>query len=212
MEPARSPTAWTLANRITLMRILCVPAFVLLVIYHTMELRAGRPDSPYRLFALGLFAAAALTDALDGYIARVRREISDLGRILDPLADKSLLLSGLVVLTRPDLANLTPHIPVYLTLLVISRDVILICGSVIVHLFAGRLRVRPHALGKIATFLQMAVILWVLAAAPVRGFALLAAAAAAFTLASGLLYILDGVRQLEGHGPHRDAAPPPPGA
>lgn len=195
---ARAPAPpLTLATRVTLLRILGIPAFIVLVIYYLLGLARGAPEPVYRWWAFGLFAAVAATDALDGYLARSRNEVSTLGRVLDPLADKALLLSGLILLTRPDLADLTPHIPVWFTALVISRDALLVGGYFLVRHLAGAVHVQPRWTGKLATVLQMATILWVLAQGPDRYFPALVGAAGAFTAAAGLHYVVDGRRQIE---------------
>lgn len=196
---------YTLANRITLARILGVPVFALMLIYYTMSLERGTPQSAYRWLALALFCAVAATDALDGYFARSRNEITDLGRMLDPLADKLLLLTALIVLTRPSLPALNPQIPVWLTLLVISRDILLVAGLAVIHHFAGVVHVRPRIPGKLATAFLMLAVVWILAAGPSGFLPWLTIPAGLFTLISGTAYFLDGVRQLETHG----RAPPP---
>ncbi|HET9360351.1 MAG TPA: CDP-alcohol phosphatidyltransferase family protein, partial [Vicinamibacterales bacterium] len=98
----------TLANQLTILRIMLIPAFVLLVVYG------------YLGAALLVFGIAGLTDALDGLIARVTRQRTSLGAWLDPMADKLLLVSTFVVLTVPAIP-LTNHLPLWLTVLVISR-------------------------------------------------------------------------------------------
>ena len=187
----------TLATKVTLARILGVPVFILLLVYYILGLGRGEVHTTQRLVALGVFVAVAFTDALDGYLARSRNEVTALGRVLDPLADKALLLSGLILLTRPNLPDLTPHIPVWFTALVISRDVTLVGGYFLIHHFAGHVEVRPRWTGKLATVLQMATICWVLAQASAPHFLWLVIAAGLFTAVSGLQYILDGLRQLE---------------
>ena len=191
----------TLATRVTILRILGIPLFVLLLVYYTLGLAAGRSGDLLRWAALWLFVVVALTDALDGYLARSRNEVTRLGRFLDPLADKALLISGLVLLTRPSLPGLEPHIPVWFTTAVISRDVVLAAGYFVIHHFAGQVHVQPRWTGKLATVLQMATILWVLMQAAPRHFGWLVAAAALLTFISGTQYVLDGVRQLEHRRP-----------
>lgn len=190
-------TGLTLATKVTLIRLMGVPVFIVLLLYYTLGLAAGTPVELYRRLALGLFIAVAATDALDGYLARSRNEITRLGRFLDPLADKTLLLSALILLTRPNLPQLEPHIPIWFTALVISRDVILAVGYTIVHHFAATATVQPRIAGKIATVLQMALIVWVLMQAPAEHFLWLVGSAAIFTAVAGVQYVLDGVRQLD---------------
>ncbi len=185
----------TLATRVTLLRILGIPVFIVLVVYHLLALSRGEADSIYRWWALAAFAAVAATDALDGYLARSRNEVSNLGRVLDPLADKALLLSALILLTRPDLDALTPHIPVWFTALVISRDILAVGGYFLIRHLVGSVHVQPRWTGKFATVLQMVTILWVLAQLPDRYFLSLVVAAAVFTAVAGLQYLIDGLRQ-----------------
>src|SRR5262252_11199247 len=100
----------TLANQLTLLRVILIPAFVVLVIYG------------YLGWALIVFATACLTDALDGLTARWSDQKSTLGAWLDPMADKLLALSTFIVLTIPNL-GLVNRLPLWLTVLIISRDV-----------------------------------------------------------------------------------------
>ncbi len=197
----------TLATRVTIVRIMGVPVFILLLIYYILGLSQGEVHVTQRLLALGVFVAVALTDALDGYLARSRNEVTQLGRVLDPLADKALLLSGLILLTRPNLPELVPHIPIWFTALVISRDVVLVVGYLLIHHFAGHVDVHPRWTGKLATVLQMLTIIWVLLQTAAPHFLWLVGAAGFFTAVAGLQYIVDGVRQLE-HAAHPRHPPP----
>jgi cardiolipin synthase (CMP-forming) len=195
-DTAAKPTGLTLATKITLVRFMGIPFFVLLLVYYTMGLAKGVENDVQRIAALLLFVFVAATDALDGYIARSRGQITKLGRVLDPLADKTLLLSGLILLTRPSLPDLEPHIPIWFTTLVISRDAVLIGGFFLIHHFAHAVEVRPRWTGKLATVLQMATIVWVLLQAKERYFIGIVATAGVFTAVSFAQYVVDGARQL----------------
>ena len=127
----------TAANQLTLLRLLLVPVFALCMLY-------GRPG-----WALVVFAIAAVTDALDGLLAR-RSGPTTLGAWLDPMADKLLLATMFVVLTLPGL-GLTSRIPLWLTVLVISRDVAIVMTVAIFNLAVARRTFRPSPLGKVAT-------------------------------------------------------------
>jgi len=186
-----------LACKITILRIMLVPLFMLQLLYYTLSIQRGAPNEYQRLGALVLFMVIALTDALDGFVARLRREITELGRILDPLADKLLLLSALVLLTRPSVAGLQPQFPIAFTLLVISRDILLILGAVIVHAVVGELKVRPRTLGKAATAFQMSAVIWALAGWPATFFVVLVWLAGFCVAVSTLQYVMDGVHMLE---------------
>jgi len=131
-------TALTPANQLTLLRMLLIPAFVILVVYG------------YLGWALVVFATAGLTDALDGLIARRTGQKTRLGAWLDPMADKLLLVSTFVVLTVPNL-HLANQLPVWLTVLIISRDVGIVLTVAVVNLAIGPRTFRPSIYGKVAT-------------------------------------------------------------
>lgn len=187
----------TLATRVTIGRILSIPFFILCVVYYLIGANAGRPNEWLRWGATCLFALASLTDALDGYLARSRGERTRLGAILDPLADKALLVSALILLTGPWGRSFEPHIPVWYVLMVLSRDALLVIGWTVIHHVAGTVTVRPRYAGKAATLMQMIIILWVLTGAGHRGFMPWIWAASACVMVSAVQYVIDGVRQLE---------------
>jgi cardiolipin synthase len=135
-------TALTPANQLTLLRMLLIPAFALLVVY-------GYPG-----WALAMFLVAGLTDALDGLLARRAGQRTALGAWLDPMADKLLLVTAFVVLTLPDL-DLANRLPLWLTVLVISRDVVIVLTVVIVSLALGPRVFRPSVFGKAATLIYI---------------------------------------------------------
>jgi cardiolipin synthase len=135
-------TALTPANQLTLLRVLLVPTFVLLIIYGRMG------------WALVTFLVAGVTDALDGLIARRSGQKTNLGAWLDPMADKLLLVSAFVVLTLPDL-GLMNRLPIWLTVLVISRDIVIVLTVAIINLAVGPRTFRPSVFGKIATLVYI---------------------------------------------------------
>ena len=128
----------TLANQLTILRIALTPAFVLLVVYE------------YLGAALLVFAIAGSTDALDGLIARRAGQRTSLGAWLDPMADKLLLVTTFVVLTVPGIP-LSNHLPLWLTVIVISRDVVIVGVVAIINLAVGPRTFRPSLLGKATT-------------------------------------------------------------
>jgi cardiolipin synthase (CMP-forming) len=186
----------TLANKITVARMLFIPLFILLVLYFEKSVARGEPDTVLRWTATGFFLAIFLLDGLDGYVARKRKEISRLGTLLDPLTDKAMLLSALVLLSLPSTA-FAFSLPVWFVVLVISRDVILVGGSLIIQSLVGKVTVRPRITGKLTTFFQAMVILWVLLGLTQHIFIPLVGIAAALTFISGVQYIFDGIAQLE---------------
>src|SRR6476620_1183433 len=129
---------FTLANQLTLLRLLLIPAFVILTLYGEFG------------WSLAVFAFAGLTDLLDGLAARVTGQESELGAWLDPAADKLLLVTTFIVLTLPNI-GLVNRIPNWLTILVISRDVGIVLTVAIVNLAVGPKTFRPSPLGKLAT-------------------------------------------------------------
>ena len=131
-------TALTPANQLTLLRMLLIPAFVILVVYGHLG------------WALVVFVTAGVTDALDGLIARWSGQKTSLGAWLDPMADKLLLVTTFVVLTIPGL-NLANTLPLWLTITIISRDVVIVATVAIVNLAIGPRTFRPSVYGKIAT-------------------------------------------------------------
>ncbi len=183
----------TTANKITILRILLIPFFVVEVLYYV---RAG--EELHRIMAIVSFAVAAVCDGVDGYIARRYNQRSELGAILDPLADKLLLVSGIVLLSfdhSPYLAT----VPLWLTVTILGRDVLLMVGAIVIQITVGKVVVRPRALGKVATVLQMVVILWVMLKWPESWLGSLTLGAALCTGISGLLYVYDGVKHLSAH-------------
>jgi len=128
----------TLANQLTLLRIMLIPALVLLVVYGHLGA------------ALLTFVIAGITDALDGLIARLAGQGTSLGAWLDPMADKLLLVTTFIVLTLPAIP-LANHLPLWLTVVVISRDVVIVGVVAIVNLAVGPRTFRPSLLGKATT-------------------------------------------------------------
>lgn len=182
-------TALTPANQLTLLRVLLIPAFVILVVYG------------YLGWALVVFAAAGLTDALDGLLARWWRQKTSLGAWLDPAADKLLLVTTFIVLTIPGL-GLANRLPIWLTVLIISRDVVIVVTVAIVNLAVGPRTFRPSIYGKVATAT------YIITAVTAMLFNYLGYhsifvdvgiyASLAITLVSGVHYIRHAARTMEG--------------
>jgi len=183
-------------NSLTLIRILTIPGFLIF-------LTNDRPG-----VALGLFVAGGITDALDGAIARLTNSKTELGAILDPLADKLLLLSSFCVLA------LMAKVPNWLTVLVIIRDVILLAGYFALFAVSGeRMAVRPSVIGKATTFFQLGAVTIVLVgfcwpgAASVGVQNALFITAGSATAVSGLQYMLRGLTWLQHRGSAAGASP-----
>ncbi len=180
----------TTANKITIFRILLVPFFIVQLLYY---IRSG--DELNWLLALVSFAVAALADGLDGHIARRYNQKSELGAILDPLADKSLLISAILLLTFHN-SNYLARIPLWLTGVIVGRDMIVSIGVMLVHHMCGKVVVRPSLAGKVATVFQMGTVLWILFRWTDRALPLWIWGAAIFAGFSGVFYIFEGIRQL----------------
>src|ERR1700682_6189522 len=146
----------TTANKITIVRILMIPVFVTLAIYYGQSIQRREPLEWLRFSAIIVFLVAAVSDALDGYVARRYNQRSSLGVILDPIADKGLLLSGIITLSISNWSQVDPHygrFPAWFSVLVITRDAVILIGSALLHVLNGTVRVRPSWTGKVATVL-----------------------------------------------------------
>ncbi len=187
----------TTANKITILRILLVPFFVVEVLYYVQS-----GNELHRLLGLLAFAVAAILDGVDGYVARHYNQRSELGTLLDPIADKLLLASGIVVLSF-DHGSRLGQIPLWLTGTIVGRDLLLGLGAVTVRSVVGQLVVRPRITGKIATVFQMIIVLWILLRWDITfkdpWLKLWFLGAGLFTGVSGLLYVWDGTQQLSSH-------------
>jgi cardiolipin synthase (CMP-forming) len=141
-----------LANKITIIRILLVPFLLASLFYY-------RPEYDFlRFIALAIFFLCAITDAIDGYIARRFYQKTELGRTLDPIADKLLILTAFLCLSVLREIPLASKIPPWLTIIVLSRDAIILIGSAIIFIILKNINIQPSRLGKITTFFQMATV------------------------------------------------------
>lgn len=186
-------TKWTVANQLTLLRMLLIPIFVILVVY-------GKPG-----WALCTFVVAGITDGLDGLIARRAGQKTSLGAWLDPMADKLLLVTTFVVLTVPG-TDLVNRFPFWLTILVITRDVVIVTTVAIVTAVMGVRTFRPSIYGKAATgvyLVSCVVLMWfnylgrtsVLVDIGIW-------ASLGITLVSGFHYIAHAARIINSQAPH----------
>lgn len=193
----------TTANKITVVRILLIPAFVTMAIYYGESVQGGAPIEWQRFAAIAIFLLASLSDGLDGYVARRYHQRSSLGVVLDPIADKGLLLSGIITLSLSNWSEAGGdygRFPIWFPVLVISRDAILFVGAVVLYLLNGKVHVKPHWTGKVATVLQMVAIGWVMLQLHFVALLDVVVAGGFFTLVSGIVYVVDGVRQLQAEG------------
>ena len=203
----------TTANKITIARILMIPLFVMMAIYYGRGLQHGTPLDWQRWTAIAIFLIAAASDGIDGYIARHYNQCSRLGVVLDPIADKGLLLAGIITLSLSDWGY---EFPIWFPVLVIARDIVIVAGALVLHDMNGTVRLLPSWIGKTATVMQMVAIAFCMLQLNLftRTFPVLGGKltldfldipvylAGLFTLVSGCGYVMDGIRQLhaKGHG------------
>lgn len=190
-----------LPNRLTILRILMVPVFVSALAYWT-------PQRDYcRLIALAVFLLACVTDALDGWIARRTGQKTRLGSLIDPLADKILLTSAYLALAWIRGIPADSRLPVWLTVLVISRDLLLVTGASIIFMMQNRFDTQTNFLGKLTTVCQMALVIAVLGGATLKSgpssaefivLEALIACVAVTTVLSGAVYLRAGIARLGG--------------
>lgn len=167
-------------NSLTILRILLIPVFIGFMTYRQYG------------YALAALLCAGVTDALDGLVARMTNQQTRLGEILDPLADKLLLTSAFLTLAALHL------VPSWVVILVVSRDVILMLGTVVAHVTNVSIDIRPTVLGKGTTLCQLTYVLMVVAmiwrGVKIGALLPLLVVMVSFTLASGFHYLYRGYR------------------
>jgi len=183
-----------IANKISTFRILSVPFFVASLIYYSSERHY------FRFIALGIFILGVVSDAVDGYIARKAKQQSRAGLILDPLGDKLLLMSAFVCLSG--ISRMSLSFPFWVTLIVISRDTIILLGTLVIYLVKQNLDIYPTRWGKLTTTFQMTAVISVLL--QFRFSLLFWWPAVIFTVVSGFDYTRRGFKILYGADNHRN--------
>ena len=189
----------TLPNLLTALRMVLTPVFVTLVYYHRFD------------WALFVFIIAGVTDCFDGLIARRFNQNSQLGRILDPIADKLLLVTAFIVMSMRSLmpVPIPRHLPIpfWVTAAVISRDVFIIVGAGAINVVTGFRGFRPSWPGKASTVIQIFALCFILTAAnfpAISGYLpTVYTTVFAFAVISGLHYIFF-VNRLMGEDRHSD--------
>lgn len=185
-NPEMSSRIITLPNLLTIIRMALIPVFVSLLFYQKF------------LLALAVFVFAGITDGLDGLLARRFHQQSPLGRILDPIADKMMLVTSFVVLSMRSVypTPLPKHLPIpfWVTITVISRDVFILVGAAAINMVSGFRAFRPSFLGKLSTVVQIGAVAVVILAAQIRvgtGYYLPTVYTTVFvlTLLSGIHYV-----------------------
>jgi len=169
-------------NRLTIFRIVLIPGFIVAIVYKKLEI------------AFIIFLIAAITDALDGYIARVRNEKTKLGSILDPIADKLLITSAFITYSFLAEIPLNLKMPIYIPIIVVSRDIIILLGTMIIYLLFDNIDIKPTIIGKITTFFQMCTIIVILLRFPYSKW--IWNITAILTVISGLNYVKIGTKYI----------------
>ncbi|MDB6175235.1 MAG: pgsA2 [Chthoniobacteraceae bacterium] len=206
----------TTANKITIARILMIPCFVMMAIYYGHGVRSGHPQDWQRWCAISIFVVAAASDGIDGYIARRYNQKSRLGMILDPVADKGLLLAGILTLS---FSNWSYEFPIWFPVLVIARDLIVMAGALTLHFLNGNVQLRPSWTGKTSTALQMIALAMAMLQLTFHKTVAIGSwrtafdfidipvgLAGLFTAISGFGYVVNGIGQLHAKG-HGDPKP-----
>ena len=176
------------ANKVTVFRILAVPFFIGTIVYYT-------PEREYlKDIALGIFIVAVISDLIDGYIARTRKEKTKAGALLDPLADKLLLISAFISLYKMGSILGPVTFPLWVVLAVISLDIILLLGSMIIYTTQGHIAIEPTRWGKSTTFFQILSIFGVLLQIPFSP--VIWYVTVLLTVISGVGYIRRGIKIL----------------
>jgi cardiolipin synthase len=144
----------TLANQITILRILLIFPFVICL------LKTDHPQygNWIRGGAILIFVVMAISDALDGYLARRKKQVTALGAFLDPMADKLMITCASVILCSPQTAIEGFQLPLTVVVLIIGKDLLLLLGFVITYLLTVRIHIRPVWVGKASTFLQIIMV------------------------------------------------------
>jgi len=193
------------ATRFTVLRILLIVPFVSCMLkIHDPELTATVQDV-MRYIATAVYLFMAISDALDGYVARMRRQVTKLGTFLDPVADKLLITSACLLLVSQRARIEVAPLPTTVVVLIIGKDVLITIGFVLVYFITSQLLIAPVRIGKIATALQMSMVATILLAPEfmrlVPGWIWLLRvvwwSAAASAVLATLVYVRNGIRYVE---------------
>jgi CDP-diacylglycerol--glycerol-3-phosphate 3-phosphatidyltransferase/cardiolipin synthase len=152
----------TFASKITITRILMVPVFAALAIAYAHTVKSGQPDESLRGWALAFYITAAVSDGIDGWIARHFNQRSKFGAYIDPIADKALLLTGVITLSLVDWGTEGWRLPVWFVVIVVLRDCIILGGINVLYYKRHTVNIVPHWSGKVCTVTQMIALGWVM--------------------------------------------------
>jgi CDP-diacylglycerol--glycerol-3-phosphate 3-phosphatidyltransferase len=197
-EPGLWPPTWPMG--LTMLRLVLLPVFLFMVLSD-----AGTSDHSNRRWAVAIFAVMAATDKLDGMLARKLNQTSKLGAVLDPVADKLLIACSVIALSIPHIAPMGFRIPPLVVIIIYGKDLLVAFGVLALLSLAGKVTITPRPLGKLATVLQLALVIGTLLGPDLallnKSFAsglvrFLWWSVCIVTLASAGDYLMQGFRQL----------------
>lgn len=186
----------TLASKVTVSRILLIPVFAALAWRYGQSVTAGDTNESLRWWALAVFLVAAASDGVDGWIARRFNQKSDFGAFIDPIADKGLMLTGVVMAGLFDWGDAGWRLPLWYVALVFLREAVILGGICVLWSKHRHVKMDPHWTSKLCTVLQMFALGWVMLRVPLFPPALACIPAALLTLWSGIEYFRQGQRIL----------------
>jgi len=177
-------------------RFLCTPVFVGIMLMHRTVFKTGGDAvklNTLQWAALGVFFVAAVSDALDGYVAKKLHQRTILGTFLDPIADKVLLTAAILTLSLPvGLGDL--RFPFWFPIIVITRDLVILLGTIIIFMMLGKVNIKPSITGKVTTFFQMSCVVGTLLNLPLQFIKFfLIPATAILTCISCVQYVVRGL-------------------
>jgi cardiolipin synthase len=146
-------TIVTIPNLLTFLRMALIPVFASLLFYEYIGL------------ALLVFLIAGISDGVDGFIARRFQQESELGTVIDPIADKLLMTTAFIILTLPNVLEPNHRVPFWVTAAVIGRDVLIIAVAGAINIMTGFHGFKPSWLGKLSTLVQVGAVVLILFAA-----------------------------------------------
>ncbi len=160
---------FTWATRITLMRIFLIAPFVMLMLNINNPEYAQSQRHFFRYLATVIFLVMAISDGIDGYLARRRHQVTKLGAFLDPLADKLLMTCACLLLASERAMVPGFKLPIEVVVMIIGKDMFLLIGFIVVFLFTHEVHVIPVRIGKVATTLQLVMVAAILLAPEISG-------------------------------------------
>ena len=193
------------ATRITILRILLIVPFVSFMLKINDSALSPGAQNAMRYVSMLIFLVMAISDAIDGYLARVKKQVTKLGAFLDPIADKLLMTSACLLLASERGHVQDFLLPPTVVVLIIGKDLFLLIGFLIVYFITSQIHIVPVFIGKLATALQLSMVAGILIAPEVSGILpgwiwflqVLWWSAAGTAIMATLIYIRNGSRYIE---------------